>query len=130
MAEPFFSLRFFFSILPPRYRIPKDFSFGFLPSISLLLNQAKEISLCDTLIRTVCIDLSRVHICFFANSPPKFSLVFFPFSIKIWIQVKIERERWNETSTFVGLLPEIPVVSQLSLSDYPFSLAIWTCLGN
>lgn len=60
-SRAFFSLRFFFSILPPRYRISKDFSFAFLPSISLLLNQGKEISL---------------HICFFASSPPKFSLVF------------------------------------------------------
>lgn len=62
-SRAFFSLRFFFSILPPRYRISKDFSFAFLPSISLLLNQRKEISL---------------HICFFASSPPKFSLVFSP----------------------------------------------------
>lgn len=48
-----------------------------------------------TLIRTVCTDLSLVHICFFASFPPKFSLVFFSLPIKIWIQVKIERERWN-----------------------------------
>lgn len=81
-----------------------------------------------TLTRTVCTDLSLVHICFFASFPPKFSLVFFSSRLKFEFRWK-SREK-DETSMFVGLLPEIPVVSQFPLSDYPFSLAIWTCLEN